>query len=137
VFLAAAPWLAVGCGDGGRSDRPATVETVVWRRIGSWSGRGPQQTDAFLSDTGAFRVHWQTSNESPPETGRFRVVLHSGVSGRPLLVVAEHRGIGRNTAYVNEDPREFFVVIESANLDWSVTVEEGVRASTPAATIRR
>jgi hypothetical protein len=126
--------LAGGCRE---TPAPAVRDVVVWRRIGSWNGRGPQQTDAFLSDTGTLRIHWQTSNERPPHTGTFRLILHSGVSGRPLAVVAEHRGNGRDTSYVNEDPREFFVVIESSSLDWSVTVEEGVRGTAPAGKIER
>ena len=44
----------------------------------------------------------------------FTVTLHSGVSGAPLLEAVEHKGVGRDVAYVTEDPREFFLVIESS-----------------------
>ena len=33
---------------------------------------------------------------------------------------------------MTEDPREFFLVIESLNLDWSVSVDEGFRDKSPA-----
>ena len=64
-----------------------------------------------------------------PGQGAFSVVLHSGVSGRSLLPVVEHRGTGRDTAYVSEDPREFFLVVDAKHLDWSLTVDEGVAAT--------
>jgi len=56
-------------------------------------------------------------------------MVHSAVSGRPLALAVEHRGVGHDTAYVNEDPRLFHLVIESTNLDWAVTIEEAVIAS--------
>jgi hypothetical protein len=61
------------------------------------------------------------------------VTVHSDVSGRPLLVAVEHKGAGHDTAYVYEDPRQFFLVVESAGLDWTLAAEEPVAASaTPA-----
>src|SRR5436190_15134096 len=94
-------------------------ETVVWRPLGSWSGRGPVQTDSFLSDTGSLRLRWDTRNETAPGAGVFRVTLHSEVSGRPLLVAVDSRGTGHDVAYVSEDPRPFFLDVESANVDWT------------------
>jgi hypothetical protein len=41
--------------------------------------------------------------------------------------------VGRDTTYVSEDPRPFFLAVESANLDWTVAAEEGVAASGPPA----
>jgi len=108
---------------------PATVETVAWKPLGSWSGHGVMQTEAFISDTGSLRITWETRNEAIPGKGVFTVALHSGVSGRTLLDAVSHQGPGRDVAYVTEDPREFFLVIESLNLDWSVSVDEGFPAT--------
>ena len=87
------------------------------------------QTDPFISNTGSLRLRWQTRNEAAPGTGTFRVTVHSDVSGRPLLVAVDTRGVGGDTAYVTEDPRSFFLAVESANLDWTVAAEEGVAAT--------
>jgi hypothetical protein len=38
----------------------------------------------------------------------------------------DHKGEGSGVAYVTEDPRQFFLVIESSGVDWNVWVEEGV-----------
>lgn len=125
-FIVTLALLVSSCG--GELPRPRE-STVVWRKLGSWSGRGPMQTEPFISNTGSLRVIWETRNEATPGTGTFRVTVHSDVSGRPLLVAVDTRGVGRDTAYVTEDPRSFFLAVESANLDWTVAAEEGVAAT--------
>ncbi len=101
-------------------------ERILWRHVATWSGHGNAQTESFTSDTGGFRFRWTTSNETTPGTGRFRLTLHSAISGRPLVTAVDERGVGTNTAYVGEDPRTFHVVIQSADVDWSVVVEEPI-----------
>ena len=107
----------------------ARTPTVVWRRLGAWSGRGSMQTEPFISDTGSLRLRWETIHEAAPGTGIFRVVVHSDVSGRSLVVAVDTRGVGRDTTYVSEDPRPFFLEVESADLDWTLVAEEGVAAT--------
>ncbi len=75
------------------------------------------------------RVAWEARNEAASNVGSLRVSVHSAVSGRLLALAVDHRGVGRDTAYVYEDPRAFYLVIESANLDWSVEVAEGIPAT--------
>jgi hypothetical protein len=113
----------------GRDAPPARTPAVVWRKLGSWSGRGSMQTDPFISDTGSLRLRWATTNEAAPGTGRFRVTVHSDVSGRPLILAVDSRGVGADTTYVIEDPRSFFLAVESANVDWTVAADEGVAAT--------
>ena len=126
LVLAGAGLLHVSC----RGNAPAArTPTVVWRPLGSWAGRVSMQTDPFISDTGSLRLRWETTNEAAPGTGTFRVTLHSDVSGRALVLAVDARGVGRDTTYVNEDPRPFFLAVESANLDWTVAAEEGVNAT--------
>jgi hypothetical protein len=112
-----------------RTERAETREVVVWRLVGTWSGRGPLQTEAFIGDTGMLRLRWEARKETAAGAGTLRVTVHSAVSGRPLVVAVDHRGTGADFAYVNEDPREFYVVVESANLEWSLTAEEGFPAT--------
>ena len=111
---------------------PKTKQPLVgWRPIGSWSGHGDTQTDSFNIETGQWRIKWETKNESPPGTGTFRVTAHSAVSGRPIMLAVEHKGVGRDIAYLSDDPRLFELVIESSGVDWSVAVEEGVASYAP------
>ena len=101
-------------------------EEFVWGKVGSWSGRGNSQTSSFTSDTGTFRVQWETKALEAPGTGSFRLTLYSAVSGRPLLEAATQQGSGRGTVVLNEDPRVFYFVVESGGVEWSFTAEEGV-----------
>ena len=79
--------------------------------------------------TGALRMHWQTKNEAPKGTGTFRLILQSAISGRDLQEPVDEKGSGEGTAYVAEVPHVFHASVESANLDWSFTVEEAVFAT--------
>jgi hypothetical protein len=108
---------------------PPANNLIVWQTRGSWSGRGVLQTNAFEIESGMLRLDWEARNEQPPATGTLHVSLYSAVSGRHLASVVDHRGVGRHTEYINEDPRGFYLVIESANVDWSVEVAEGIRAT--------
>jgi hypothetical protein len=72
------------------------------------------------------RIQWKTASETPPGTGTFQLTINSSISGRPLQVAVDRHGVGGDIAYVQEDPRVFFAVVESANVDWSFTIEEAV-----------
>ena len=121
VLLAAL--LAIACGSERTAvEKPATVQ---WKRVGSWSGHGNRQTESFTSDTGGFRVQWETANEAPAGSGRLKVVFRSGDSGREIIDAVNARGNGQGAEEVAGDrPRWYFLTIESANVDWTVTVEE-------------
>jgi hypothetical protein len=131
LVLAGVALLTPSCAD----DAPrARTPAVVWRKLGSWSGRGSTQTEPFISNTGSLRLQWETRNEAAAGTGIFRVTVHSDVSGRPLVLAVDARGVGRDMTHVSEDPRSFFLAVESANLDWTLAAEEGVAATAgPAA----
>lgn len=105
-----------------------TPGTVGWRFIGKWSGHGDAQTDSFNMEGGQWRIKWETTHETSPGAGTFRVTAHSAVSGRPIQLAVDHRGVGHGIGIVTEDPRLYHLVIESANVDWSIVVEEAVIA---------
>jgi len=123
VAISVLVFIAADCGS---QPVPAAKQVVVWHAMGSWSGRGNAQTESFNSETGSLRVRWQTNNEASADAVAFRLTAHSAISGRPLQVAVDYHGVGRGTAYIAEDPRVFYIVVESANIDWSFTVEEGV-----------
>jgi hypothetical protein len=125
VIVCALTLAAIACERGAAT--PANPATPGWKRVGSWSGRGNTQTESFTSDTGGFRVRWETRNEAAPGTGRLKVVFRSGDSGREIMDAVDIRGNGSGTAEVGDRPRWYFLTIESANVDWKVTVEEPVQ----------
>jgi hypothetical protein len=105
--------------------RPKHTE-LGWRPIASWSGHGNTQTDSFNIGSGQWRIKWETSHEQVPGKGTFVLKVHSLVSGRFVQTAVDHKGVGSDVAYVAEEPRAFFLVIESGGIDWKVSVDEGV-----------
>jgi hypothetical protein len=106
---------------------PVPQEVVVWKPVGSWSGHGDVQTETFTSDTGGFRVRWETTNETKPGAGRLKVVFRSGDSGRPIIEAVDVTGLGHDAEEVADNVRWYYLTIESANVDWTVNVDERLR----------
>jgi hypothetical protein len=106
---------------------PAARDVVVWREVGSWSGRGNFQSQNFTSDTGGFRVRWETKNETTRGSGTLRVVFRSGDSGRAIMDAVDVRGVGKDSVEVGDNVRWYYLTIESANVDWTVAVDERLR----------
>jgi hypothetical protein len=106
----------------------AQQDPVTWNTIRSWSGSGDAQLDSFTSDTGALRIEWEAKPEGGGSTPPvFRVAIHSSISGRPLTVPIDHRGPGRGTAFVSEEPRVFFALVTAQDLEWKITISERLR----------
>ncbi len=112
------------CREHGIERHTEKTERTLWKPIASWTGHGNLQTDSFEMVTSGWRMKWEARNPKDPKAGRFRVDVHSAISGRPLSTAVDHRGAGRDIDYVEEDPRVFFLVIDAKDMDWSVTVEE-------------
>ena len=115
---------------GAQQTTPAPQKTatqIAWRTLGTYSGRGSEQTESFTSDSGAMRILWEAKpSGAPSSSGTFRVTIHSAISGRPLFVALDQKGPGKGTAFVGEDPRVFFAEVDSRDLDWSFTVQERI-----------
>ena len=114
------------CCISGCSSKPAEPQPIVavTRQVGSWSGHGSTTVGDVNSETGRLRISWQTTHEEPAGTGRFKLTLRSGVSGRTIAVVADHKGVGSGTLETDEGPRTNEFLIDSSNVDWSFRVEE-------------
>jgi hypothetical protein len=108
---------------------PTKKAVTIWRPLGTWSGRDNAQTESFTSDTGFLRITWETKRQTGTSAGRFQLRIMSSISGRPLLTAVDVQGVGHNTTYVTEDARPFFAVVESSNVDWQFSVDEGIPAT--------
>ena len=125
-FLMAVAFLLPSCTQ--PPPKPAE-QTIIWDHAGSWSGRGDLETNSFPASSGYLRFTWETSNETKPGEGRFKLILGSSISGRLIQVVVDSQGASRDVAYVSEEARTFYLKVESANEDWKVTVDEGFSAT--------
>jgi hypothetical protein len=108
------------------TEQPSEPQPIVavTRPVGSWQGRGTATVGDIPSETGRFRITWETANESPAGAGTFKLTLRSAISGRTLGIVADHKGVGSGTAEYDEGPRTYDFLVESNNVDWKFRVEE-------------
>ena len=84
------------------------------------------QTLGLVSQSGRFRLRWQTRLEPgrDPASSYFKLTVHSGVSGRALQEVANQRGPGEGAYNLEDDPRPFNLMVESDGLVWSIVADE-------------
>ncbi len=113
--------ILAACGSAARPAQPANV--AAYRPVGSWQGRG-DRTLGDVNSEGRFRLRWETRDEDPNGSGRFRLTIRSGISGRTLQIAADHKGEGTGVVDFEDSPRTYDFLVESANLSWSFTVED-------------
>jgi hypothetical protein len=99
---------------------------VIWEHLGQWSGNNSVQTESFTGETGALRITWTAKAAKDKPDASFLLTIHSAISGRPLQIAVDHKGSGADTAYVNEDPRVFFAVIDATDTEWSFSIDEAI-----------
>ena len=117
--------LCAACGERVTPQPPKQAAAgLVWRTVGSWSGHGNGQTGSFNVETGALRVHWEARAAASTDNSSFKLWLHSAISGRPLQMVVDHKGPGGDVAYLEDEPRVSYLLVESGSLDWNITLEE-------------
>jgi hypothetical protein len=124
LILAAA--LVAACTSG--AEQRQESRATSWRPVASWSGHGNTTLETFPIGAGRLRIYWDIRNESPAGAGRFHVKLHSADSGRVLDEVADVKGNGADLKEIVDDHQRFYLSVESANVDWTLRVEEGLAA---------
>ena len=108
---------------------PIAQATTLWHALGTWSGNGDRQTESFDVTTGSMRLTWEALQEGAPGTSHFRVSLHSAISGRPLQTIVDTQEAGAGTVDLAASPRVAYLLVESEQIRWRVTLEEAVPRS--------
>ncbi len=117
--------LALAVSACGSQPAPARVPEAKTesRQLGAWRGKG-NTTLGFVSESGSFRITWKAQNHDNARPGAFQLTLRSGISGRPLKVIADHQGAGGGSIEFGDDPRMYEFLVESRGMDWSIGVQE-------------
>jgi hypothetical protein len=113
--------------DCGRGSEPTRDLVPVVQQMGAWEGT-ENQTLGLVSQSGRFRIRWQTRLLPGAAHAAFTLTVHSGVSGRPLQEVVRHSGAGEGAVNFEDDPRPFNLMVESTGVHWSIAVDETVMA---------
>jgi hypothetical protein len=119
-------FVAAACSSKPKPQPQQAQRTIVWRTLGSWSGRGNRQTESFTSDTGTLRVRWEATALPGRASPSFSLEAHSAISGRLLQTVVDKGGPGSGTGYVQQDPHVFYMVVDADGVGWQFTVEEAI-----------
>lgn len=91
--------LAAGCGES-TPPRPAPINSVASRPVGSWAGRSGFQTEFFYSEHGRFRVRWRTRALAP--TPQALAGAH-GPAHRAVTPSSDVASFARGNTVVNLD----------------------------------
>jgi len=78
----------------------------------------------FEVSTVPMLLRWQTTSETSPGAGRLTVTLHSAASGRPIQTIVDAHGVSSATVNVADEQRWSYLVIEAANVEWQMTLEQ-------------
>jgi hypothetical protein len=104
-------------------DAEQAAPAAAMRELGAWRGTG-NTTLGFVSESGSFRITWKAQNDDDQHPGTFLLTLRSGISGRPMKVIADHQGAGGGSVDFGDDPRLYEFLVESSRIDWSISVQE-------------
>lgn len=102
-------------------EQPKVSETSEWRTVRSWSGSGIKETETFAVTSREWRVNWRSANEPFPNAGILQIFVNDE-DGNMVTFLANKQGPGSDVSYVRGKGR-FYLHINSANVDWNVTVE--------------
>jgi tetratricopeptide (TPR) repeat protein len=93
-----------------------------WAVVKSWSGGGTKETELFSVSGGEWRIAWECRSVASPGSGIFQIEVKNG-AGRLVSVAANQQGAGADVSYVHAPAGEYYLTINSANVNWRVRVE--------------
>ena len=105
----------------GTSTPPTPKVMTQASQAGSWNGTG-NKTIGFVSESGVFRIKWNTRDIGGGKGGAFRLTVRSAISGRPIRVVADEHGTSSGSFDFVDDPRMYEFIVDSAGVEWSIQV---------------
>lgn len=97
------------------------VQQQTWQRVAHWSGSGMKETESFSVASREWRISWSTKNEQV--SGILQIYVHND-AGRMVSLAANVQGAKSDVSYVRSGPGKHYLQINSANVDWDITVED-------------
>lgn len=102
--------------------------TGAWTPVTSWAGSGMKETEMFPIASREWRIKWRSSIRSSG-SGVLQVYVYSE-DGRLVSLAANQEATEATgsdesgDSYVRSGPGRHYLMINSANVDWSVSVED-------------
>ncbi len=108
---------------------PASVaasQDEEWVVVGSWNGSGGIKETEDFEVAGRMRIEWETTKASAIFVS-FQVHIHSSSDAERQDSVPSEivRGVGSGSAEYVLNTGQFYMSIESEDVDWEVRVKQG------------
>lgn len=101
----------------------AALPPPSWTDVVSWTGSGMKQTETFKVVSREWRIVWSSRNEPFPNAGILQLMVYND-RGEMVTLAANKQGPGSDTTYVRAAPGAYYIMINSANIDWNVKVQD-------------
>lgn len=112
----------------------ASSTTIPWRTVGIWSGDGNATTESFAIGSSNWRIDWQTTNVGVTSTFTLEVRNTNG-DLVPYATSLSAQAASSGTRYVSGQTGTYYLVINSSQLNWTVTVQDqATTTATPTVT---
>lgn len=106
----------------GQPKQEQEQEKQAWQEVKSWSGSGIKNTEPFEITGNQWRVKWQNKG-GEFGGGILQIFVYKVGSESPEELLANTTEITSDTSYIYEGGT-FYLNVNSANTNWSITVEE-------------
>lgn len=106
-----------GCGSA-----PSAARQIV--TLGDWNGNGIRQTDTFTTSTREWRLRWTASNEAMRGASILQIMVHDAGTDALVTLAANQQGVGSGDSVVRAPAGDYYLSINSGNVDWTVRAEE-------------
>lgn len=94
-----------------------------WTRVASWSGSGIKDTETFTTTQREWRINWRTQKEPFQGAGILQIYVHNE-DGALVNLAANAQGVRADVSYVRAPPGRYYLKLNSANVEYSIDVEE-------------
>ena len=105
------------------STAAAATTSAQWVKVKTWRGSGIKQTENFAITGGKWRISWSAQNEPLPGAGVLQIMVYNE-AGEMVSLAGNKQGPGGDVSYIYTKPGNYHLMINSANIDWGVEVEE-------------
>ena len=99
----------------------AAPARAAWTLVKEWTGTGSKVTETFDVTSKEWRVNW-SSNSQNSGLGSIGVLVYT--ADRKLIASATGRVGAPDTTYVHEGPGRYYLEVRSADVNWTVTVQD-------------
>lgn len=96
---------------------------TTWQKIKSWQGTGIKNTEPFPITGKQWRVVWSLEDTTGFGGSILQIFVYKPGGELPIEMLANAQGTASDTGYIYKSG-EFYLNINSANGDWTITVEE-------------